>query len=64
MGNSETTNAAEQSGVWVTGIQEGYRTKTVRVGNCTVHIHRPILEPAEQAKREDEVRRAILSLGA
>lgn len=60
----EKTNTAEQSGAWVTGIQEGYRTKTIRVGNCTVHIHRPILDPAEQAKREDEVRRAIIALSA
>ena len=64
MEHSESTNATDQSGAWVTGIQEGYRTKTIRVGNCTVHIHRPILDPAEQVKREDEVRRAILSLGA
>ena len=64
MEHSTKINTAEQSGVWVTGIQEGYRTKTIRVGNCTVHIHRPILDPAEQVKREDEVRRAILSLGA
>lgn len=64
MENSTKSNTAEQSGAWVSGIQEGYRTKTIRVGNCMVHIHRPILDPAEQAKREDEVRRAILSLGA
>ena len=64
MDYSTKIDIAEQSGVWDTGIQEGYRTKTIRVGNCTVHIHRPILDPAEQAKREDEVRRAILTLGA
>ena len=57
-----TPNTANQPGAWTAGVQEGYRTKTIRVGNCTVHIHRPILEPAEQAKREDEVRRAILAL--
>lgn len=61
---STKIDIADQSNEWITGIQEGYRTKTIRVGNCTVHIHRPILEPAEQSKREDEVRRAILSLGA
>lgn len=34
----------------------GYRTKTVKYGNCTIIIERPILSPAEQAKREAHVK--------
>ena len=44
---------------WVTGIREGYRTKVIRVGNCTVEIHRPILTDAERIKREDQVKTAL-----
>lgn len=47
------------SSEWTTGVHEGYRTKVVRVGNCTVEINRPILTAEEQAKREEEVRRAM-----
>ena len=49
--------------VWTTGVHEGYRTKVIQVGNCTVEINRPILSPAEQAKREDAVRQALRSFG-
>ena len=48
---------------WVTGIHEGYRTKVIQVGNATVEINRPILTPAEQAKREAEVIQALRSFG-
>ena len=44
---------------WVTGILDGYRTKTIRVGNATVEIHRPILTDAERSKREDQVKNAL-----
>lgn len=47
---------------WVTGIEEGYRTKTILVGNCTVRIHRPILDDQERSKREEEVRDALRAL--
>ena len=50
----------ENSG-WVTGITEGYRTKTIRVGNCTIEINRPILTADEMAKREEVVRQALRS---
>lgn len=53
----------ERTAEWVTGIQEGYRTKVIRVGNATVEIHRPILTPAEQAKREEVVIQALRSFG-
>ena len=48
---------------WTTGVHEGYRTKVIQVGNCTVEIRRPILSPAEQAKREDAVIEALKSYG-
>lgn len=44
---------------WKTGIREGYRTKTIRVGNCTVEINRPILSPEEQKKAEERLRNAL-----
>lgn len=48
---------------WVTGIHEGYRTKVVKYGNHTIEINRPILTPAEQAKREEEVRQVLRTYG-
>jgi hypothetical protein len=52
-----------ESNDWVTGIREGYRTKVIRVGNATVEIHRPILTPQEQAKREETVIQALRGFG-
>lgn len=37
----------------------GYRTKTIQHGNCRIIINRPILSPAEQAKREAQVVRDL-----
>ena len=48
---------------WVTGIHEGYRTKVIKYGNSTIEINRPILSPAEQAKREAEVIQALGAFG-
>lgn len=48
---------------WVTGINDGYRTKTIKVGNCTIEINRPILTADETAKREAEVIQALKSFG-
>ena len=48
---------------WVTGIREGYRTKVIKVGNATVEVHRPILTPVEQAKREETVIHALRGFG-
>lgn len=42
-----------------TDINPGYRTKTIKVGNCTIEINRPILTADEQAKREEIVRQAL-----
>ena len=47
------------SAEWMTGIREGYRTKTVQVGNATIEIHRPILTDQERIKREDQVKDAL-----
>lgn len=47
---------------WVTGIKEGYETKTIQVGNCTVRIHSPILDDQERARREEKVRDALRGL--
>lgn len=44
---------------WTTDIREGYRTKTIRVGNATIEIHRPILTEAERIKRENQVKDAL-----
>lgn len=44
---------------WATGIEDGYKTKIVQVGNCTVRIHRPILDDQERAKAEERVRDAL-----
>lgn len=52
-----------ETDVWVTGIHEGYRTKTIQVGNCIVEINRPILDDAERAKREEAVRQALTIFG-
>ena len=44
---------------WVEGIHPGYRTKVIRTPYGMAEINRPILSSVEQAKREDEVRRAL-----
>ena len=47
---------------WMTGIREGYRTKTIQVGNATIEIHRPILDESEQSRKEEQVRYALQGL--
>lgn len=49
--------------VWVTGIHPGYRTKIIKIGNSTVEINRPILDAAEQARRESQVIDALQLFG-
>ena len=48
---------------WVTGVHEGYRTKVVKVGNCTIEINRPILTDEERRKRERQVMDALIHFG-
>jgi hypothetical protein len=48
---------------WRTDVHEGYRTRVIKVGNCTVEINRPILTPEEQKRREDQVIEALKRFG-
>ena len=48
---------------WVTGIKEGHYSKTMQIGNCTVRIHRPILDDQERARREETVTQALTHFG-
>jgi hypothetical protein len=50
-----------ESNAWVEGIYPGYRTKTIKYGNCTIEINRPILTDEERLKREEEVKQAMRS---
>ena len=34
----------------------GYTTKTLQYGNCTIRIHRPILTDQERERREEQIR--------
>ena len=47
---------------WATGYKEGFETKIIRVGNCTVRIHSPILDDRERARREEQVIDALRGL--
>ena len=47
---------------WETGHKDGHQTKTIQVGNCTVRIHRPLLDAEERERREESVRTALLGL--
>jgi hypothetical protein len=48
---------------WRTDVHAAYRTKYLKVGNCTVEVNRPILTPEEQKRREDRVIEALKSFG-
>ena len=48
---------------WTTNVHEGYRTKTIKVGNCTIEINRPILTPEEQTRAEARVIEALKCFG-
>ena len=48
---------------WRTDIREGYRSKTIQMGNCTIELHRPILDPVERKKREDQIINALRGFG-
>lgn len=48
---------------WQTDVHEGYRTKVLKVGNCTIEINRPILTPEEQKRREAQVIDALRHYG-
>lgn len=42
---------------------DGYRTKTIKRGNCTIEIRRPVLPEKERIKRERVVEIALSSYG-
>lgn len=44
---------------WVTDINPGYKTKTIKVGNTTIEINRPILTDEERQKAEARVIQAL-----
>ncbi len=48
---------------WKTDVHDGYRTKVIKVGNCTVEINRPILTPEEQERREGRIIEALKRFG-
>ena len=48
---------------WKTDVHDGYRTKVIKVGNCTVEINRPILTPEEKKRREDRIIEALKRFG-
>lgn len=48
---------------WTTDVHPGYRTKVVKIGSATVEINRPILDAAEQARRENQVKDALIHFG-
>lgn len=37
----------------------GYVCRTIKHGNATIIVHRPILAPEEKAKREKQVKRDL-----
>lgn len=47
------TNESE----WTESLERpGYRMKVIQMPNCTVRVFRPILDPAERARREAYVK--------
>ena len=46
-----------------TDVHEGYRTRVIKVGNCTIEINRPILTPEEQRRAEERVIEALKRYG-
>jgi hypothetical protein len=41
----------------------GYRSKTIKRGNCTIVVHRPVLTDKERTKRERVVETALSIYG-
>ena len=48
---------------WQTDVHDGYRTRTIVVGKCTIELNRPILTKDEQKRREDQVIEALRRFG-
>ena len=58
-----TKSVAKIPDGWKAGYREGYETKEIQVGNCTVRIHSPILNAEEQSQMEKDIEEALKSLG-
>lgn len=50
---------ARKNGWAISETKPGYATKTMQYKNATIIVNRPILSPAEQKKREEEVSEAL-----
>lgn len=61
MQNTIKENRTEPA-AW-TEVKEGYRTKTIKSGDCTIVLHRPILSDREREKRERIVETALSNYG-
>ena len=48
---------------WQTNVHDGFRTRFLKVGNCTIEINRPILSEEEQKRRENQVIEALKCFG-
>ena len=48
---------------WRADVHTGYRTTYLTVGNCTIEVHRPILDPQEQKRRENQIIEALKHFG-
>ena len=48
---------------WSIGYHDGYYTKTIKVGNCTIEINRPFLTPEEQKRRDAQIIEALKHFG-
>ena len=44
------------------GTVPSYETEIVQLPNCTVRIHRPILDDQERVRRENQVKDALRGL--
>ena len=48
---------------WQTNVHDGFRTRFLQYGNCTIEINRPILSEEEQKRREKQVMEALKCFG-
>lgn len=54
----------ESTNTWATSPERpGYRSKTIKRGNCTITVHRPVLTDKERTKRERVVETALSIYG-
>ena len=44
-------------------MKEQYTSKTIKVGNVTITIHRPILTDAERLQAEETIKDALINFG-